>query len=54
MFPTVPPCKVATSLDCSTTQVQGSEADPVSRMKSGRQRGSTKGLDEEDSQCSSY
>jgi hypothetical protein len=54
MFHTVPPCRVAASLDYNTAQVQGPEADPVSKAKSGGQRGSTKGPDEEDSHCSSY
>jgi hypothetical protein len=37
IFPTVPPCMVAASLNCRTTQVQRTEADPISRKKVGGQ-----------------
>jgi hypothetical protein len=44
----VQPCMVAASLDCKAAQVQGLEENLVRKSKSGRQRGSTKGLDEEE------
>jgi hypothetical protein len=48
IVPNVQPCMVAASLDCKAAQVQGLEENLVRKSKSGRQRGSTKGLDEEE------
>jgi hypothetical protein len=54
MFPIIPPYMVAASLDCRIAQVQRTKADPIGRTKSGGQRGSIRGPNEEDRQCSGY